>query len=301
MKRSGIGLMLGLSGAVMLLSACSHTPIPVAETYPITTQQRMQAAHHWELLAEHVAGKIAQNMPQPNPAGVGAFDTVFAPAPVEPASTPVADVIDATPTPPGGDMSMSDPVAATENLMSSLDSMMTLSTPPVPSIYVSLPRKGQATTFGRAFHNMLRTQLVKRGIAVSNNPNAVNSNCPSINTCKPMILDYDIQVVQHKDRSAHMTMPGAFSLSAAGIWMVAQIVDTWVDPEWAVVPVALALDANAARQLRFPGQTNTEVVISTSLADGDLVVFGETNIYYVNTGDQDHYERGARTLKVVDR
>lgn len=52
---------LGL--ASLLLSGCFYantSQAPIATTYPYTEQQRMQAAHHWDVLARHEATSILQ-------------------------------------------------------------------------------------------------------------------------------------------------------------------------------------------------------------------------------------------------
>ena len=49
--------------ASLMLSGCFYantSQAPVATTYPYTEQQRMQAAHHWNVLARHEATSILQ-------------------------------------------------------------------------------------------------------------------------------------------------------------------------------------------------------------------------------------------------
>ena len=48
-------------------------------------------------------------------------------------------------------------------------------------------------------------------------------------------------------------------------------------------------------------EPESEVLINTAVTDGDLVVFSRSDMYYINAGDGDHYQRGTKTLKVVDR
>ncbi|MFP8967953.1 hypothetical protein ACKC9G_15340 [Pokkaliibacter sp. CJK22405] len=42
------------------------SPVPQAETYPYTTQQKMQTAHHWDVLASDMANQIAMSLPDRN-------------------------------------------------------------------------------------------------------------------------------------------------------------------------------------------------------------------------------------------
>ena len=54
--------LLGIGST--LLAGCfgTHTSqAPIATTYPISEQQKMQAAHHWDVLAQHQAELLTQN------------------------------------------------------------------------------------------------------------------------------------------------------------------------------------------------------------------------------------------------
>ncbi len=54
---------VGLGLASLMLSGCFYantSQAPIATTYPYTEQQRMQAAHHWDVLARHEATSILQ-------------------------------------------------------------------------------------------------------------------------------------------------------------------------------------------------------------------------------------------------
>ena len=55
--------LLGIGST--LLAGCFgvHTSqAPIATTYPLTEQQKMQAAHHWDVLAQHQAGMLVQKL-----------------------------------------------------------------------------------------------------------------------------------------------------------------------------------------------------------------------------------------------
>ncbi len=51
----------------VFLVACTQTPVPT--TYPYSEQKKMQAAHHWEVLAVDVAEQLAQKLTTVNLAG----------------------------------------------------------------------------------------------------------------------------------------------------------------------------------------------------------------------------------------
>lgn len=55
---------VGLGLASLMLSGCFYantSQVPIATTYPYTEQQRMQAAHHWNVLAQHETTSILQH------------------------------------------------------------------------------------------------------------------------------------------------------------------------------------------------------------------------------------------------
>jgi len=57
MPRSLAALLLG---AVLLLGACARIPQPA--TYPFSDQQKMQAAQHWDVLANNTADQINREL-----------------------------------------------------------------------------------------------------------------------------------------------------------------------------------------------------------------------------------------------
>lgn len=53
--------LVAVTASVALLAGCfqvNTTQAPIATTYPYSEQQRMQAAEHWRVLADHEAGEI---------------------------------------------------------------------------------------------------------------------------------------------------------------------------------------------------------------------------------------------------
>ena len=51
-----IAVTLAALAATATLGACA--PVPMPESYPLSYQKKMQAAHHWDLLAMHVAQRL---------------------------------------------------------------------------------------------------------------------------------------------------------------------------------------------------------------------------------------------------
>lgn len=324
-------LTAAVIAALSFLSGCAYTPVPLEEYHALSNQLDMQAVHHWDVLAEKVATTIYDNLPkQPEPADLNsvfqealpvgtvpgpnaggmepipvALNTqpIAEPAPVviEPIPEPVVievepvvvvndnavvpiEPVSTTPEvveldlPPGTKRiksfahapvvsmpppaivqhpaaAMAPPPVLAANPITSFSVGAEDVAPLPPSLYINPPRGGQESPFMLAFHDLLSSHLVQKGIVVSTRPDTVNTYCSDIATCKPMILDYKVQVVQHKDRN-HYT--------------------------------------------RYT-QSNTEVMIHTKITDGDLIVFSRSDLYYINRGDADHYQRRTKTIRVTDR
>lgn len=87
LMRSSIRLVL-LASAAAVLTACSHSPIPVAENFELTAQKKVRSAGHWELLSRDIVAQtgarlanagVSKNTPLSVvlPANSTAFDRAF--------------------------------------------------------------------------------------------------------------------------------------------------------------------------------------------------------------------------------
>ena len=59
--RAFFASLVGLS----LLAACS--PVPIAGTYPVTVEPRMQSVSHWQVLADQIVEAAAPQLPKDRP------------------------------------------------------------------------------------------------------------------------------------------------------------------------------------------------------------------------------------------
>jgi uncharacterized lipoprotein YajG len=48
--------------ALLVGCATNQSQVPQADTYPYSTQQKMQAAHHWDVLAQDVAARVKNHI-----------------------------------------------------------------------------------------------------------------------------------------------------------------------------------------------------------------------------------------------
>lgn len=219
---------------IILLTSCAYRPIPLATSYPVTTQNKMQAVHHWDVLAADVADRLKTTI-----------DLTFPDATVK------------------------------------------------PPVFIRFTKEYEDVPFGKAFYHLLRTQLVQRGVNVVTNTEYSDT----------LLLDYDMQVVFHKDRRLTYPTPGIFTALGGGVWLMAHGAEHWDPSGLAALPALVAADAYALSERYMPGETNTEVLISTTVTSNDQYIFGYNDIYYINDGDyeqyDDHNNNGIKTFNVV--
>jgi hypothetical protein len=255
MKKKTQALVLTLTALTSV--ACSHQPAP--------EQQLMQAVKHWDALAAVVAERVYNRLNAEH------FGQVAQPLVSSLPSEPVVPVQTFTPQSASGvavgdnytplhlyqgasadfqPVTSAAPLAASPGFSSAATMMRTAAFPP---LYMPEPREND-TLIKKTFHNLLRTHLRRNDLMVVSRADGPYSACYSPNVpCKALTVDYDINVVRHKDR-----------------------------PTW-------------------PNKLDSEVAITVTASDGDFLVFSDSSIFYINTGDSDHYEQRARTFKVVNQ
>lgn len=338
----------------LLAGACSRMPIPAAKNHAYSEQYVMQAAHHWDVLASHVADKMynkmsaemssmqptvvavpqpvqpvpapltMQSVPMPGGMAMQSYNQGYNPAlgsvppqnitplhvyqgasmqtgyPSAPAyNTYAAGGFQPVTASPGGAYPSAAPQVVSPGF-----TMAAAVTPGMPPLYIEEPRVG-ASSFVRSFYHLLRTHLTRKDLKLVNRPEGPYSNCYSANMpCRALEVKYDVEVVNHKDRGGPIRYPGritaALLAGGASAYLLEEASHSG-EKAWAVAPLALLGETLTAKKFYWPDETNTEVVISVSVSDGELVIFNDTSIYYVNTGDQDHYHKNSRVYKVVNQ
>lgn len=221
---------------LLVVLGCTHRPIPLATSYPISAQKKMQAAHHWDVLATNVAKRLKKTL-----------DLTF----------------------------------------------VNTSTP--PPIYIKKERSMIESPFGGTFYRLLTNQLISQGLIVLESQASIGPQgyTEIVDYQDALVIDYDMQVIYHKDRWTTHPQPGIFTALAGGIYWAAHGIDNWEHQGAAVFPVTVAADALALKHTYLPGETNTEVVITTVVTMNNQKIFGDTGIYYINMGDDDHYLYGG--------
>jgi hypothetical protein len=153
------------------------------------------------------------------------------------------------------------------------------------AFYVS--EASEITPFNSAFRNMLITQLHKNGLSVSKVSKSAR------------ILEFNTQVIKHKDRSTVMPIRGSSFAMIGGALAVAKLVSD------ASLPVGFAILAAAdyASSGLFGSYPVTEVIITTSVYDGNLLLKATTDVYYIGKGDTSNYKKAEKikSFQVVSK
>jgi hypothetical protein len=179
---------------LFLLAGCARVPKPTLHEY--SYQRHMQAAHHWNVLANDVADQVANvvvalSPPSPPPPPPGAQITpgaIPAPAQVPPGTVPVTS-----------DFGMK-------------------AAPPLRFLPVYVPNSVRSP-FDHAFHTFLTSALIERGIPVSFSEGA------------PFKVEWEVLPVVHATRR-----DVAFPLGWVPRVLVGAVAGPWVNVEPAFDP-----------------------------------------------------------------
>lgn len=213
-------LAVTILSALIIGCASKNSEYPRATMHPYSKQQKMQAAEHWNVLAENEAKLIVEKLP---------------------------------------------------------DS---------PLIYISCSsnagcgeRTGRITPFSEAYTQLLTTHLVNSGAAVtiSDEPNS-------------LLLEYHVQVITHKDRGGlPVTKPGELTAGATAAYTIYQAAENWSKPGLVAVPIVIGTDLYRYHK-EETSVSNSEVLVTTTIRDGNRILVSDSRVYYFNAGDASHYE-----------
>ncbi|MBC52526.1 MAG: hypothetical protein CMQ34_01690 [Gammaproteobacteria bacterium] len=176
--------------------------------------------------------------------------------------------------------------AAHWNLMAANEaSLITQQMEASPSLFVA-QADDTDSPFEQAYQRLLTAQLLAAGANVSRQPGTAG-----------LRLDYDIMVVNHDNGRSLRPRPGFFS-TAFAIAAIAGNVPNWEDNELAIIPLALGLDI-LSDLWRDARETMSEVIVTTTLHDGDRLLRSDARIYYVRDADLANYQTRGKTFDVV--
>lgn len=185
-------LLLVLVVALFGIAGCANQ-VPVAENFSLSTQKKLRAPHHWDVIAEDIVAQTHQA------------------------------------------------VQTKEQLQGR-------------PLFVQGPN--QSTPFNHAFRNFMITNLVDRGIQVTDQPAGA------------IVVDYATQIVRHRiDRKYSPLLSGV--IVARNIQQhsghSADLGSTWTE--------------------LTDGPTDSELIVTTSIVEDGLYVLRTSDVYYVDGVD----------------
>ena len=153
------------------------------------------------------------------------------------------------------------------------------------NLYVSLP--ANATEFDKAFQQFLITDLVKSGRVVQQFPD------------RALEVSYQTQVVRHNSPRPHF-IPGRFTMITTGLYAAYGLGLAPVGDKLAG-GLAFAAGADYMASEYSGGPTATELILTTTIAQGGRYLVRKTDIYYIEEADTSllQYRAPAPTWKVV--
>ena len=127
------------------------------------------------------------------------------------------------------------------------------------------------SAFSKGFHSFLVSGLVNNGIAVSTKPDGAAK------------VTYEAQVVRHIDGRANHFAPGEIAALAGGVYVAREIGTSGASrsAQYAGGAAVVAAADIGLAYAKLYGPTNTEVIVSTSITDGDRYVMRKTDVYYI--------------------
>ena len=142
-----------------------------------------------------------------------------------------------------------------------------------------------STSFDKAYKELLMAELSQLGARVVLAEDA------------PVIINYKVQVIHHKDRDIARLPLGAYTALGAGIGVL-NLAAHSSQPGWAAIPFIAAAEAFSGNAIE---PTKYDLLVSTRTIQDDLLIRASSNLYYINGGDRDHFEQSGKVIKVTDR
>ncbi|MFH2218072.1 MAG: hypothetical protein ABII68_00220 [Pseudomonadota bacterium] len=199
---------------------------PYPKRHSISSQKKMQSAHHWDVLATDVAEQIKQTLE---------------PQTLEPQT--------------------SEPQTIEPQTIENYDINK------YKPIYV---KESNETPFGKTFRDLLITRMVEKGIKVT------KENGPDV-----LLEENNVRVVHHiskRDTVSLYSKNSVFNVLSGEIIVLRG------------GKMAVSGKSELSSKNTTSGLFHTEVVINSSLLDGDSYLMRKSDIYYINDPDFWHYE-----------
>lgn len=154
-------------------------------------------------------------------------------------------------------------------------------------LHVALPPNPSAFDVG--FRDFLITKLVQSGAAVQQMPG------------QALDVTYHAQVVRHNSERPHF-IPGQFTMLTAGLMAAYGLRHEHLDAQL-LGTLGLAVAADYGASINSGGPTNTEMILTTTVARGGQYIARKTDVYYLENADTPLFMRPSKSvnMKVVSQ
>ncbi len=269
-------LRLALAVPLLALGLAGCAERPPAAAFLAMPQKRIASAAHWQVIAADVASAVSAHLMAEagqNQPGMAAVTPAVGPtvtpaaglAPVPTVAQPKSFFERRVATPRGG-LPRAEPAAAGA-------ASAAVEPPPVPrpAVMVYMMRN-EDTPFADGFIQALTTAFVQLGHAVS------MDSRPDV-----VAVGIDVSLLRHEPGRANRTFPGPLTALGAGVAVANLLKEPF---PWGVTALGLGLDAARATV----SETDTELLLSVSLAKDGFYTFRSSAVYYVADAEAWHYQ-----------
>ena len=158
---------------------------------------------------------------------------------------------------------------------------------PGTPLHVALPPNPSAFDVG--FRDFLITKLVQSGATVQQMPG------------QTLDVTYHAQVVRHNSERPHF-IPGQFTMITAGLMAAYGLRHEHLDAQM-LGALGLAVAADYGASVNSGGPTNTEMILTTTVASGGQYLARKTDVYYLENADTPLFMRPSKSvnMKVVSQ
>ena len=158
---------------------------------------------------------------------------------------------------------------------------------PGTPLHVALPPNPSAFDVG--FRDFLITKLVQSGATVQQMPG------------QTLDVTYHAQVVRHNSERPHF-IPGQFTMITAGLMAAYGLRHEHLDAQM-LGALGLAVAADYGASVNSGGPTNTEMILTTTVARGGQYLARKTDVYSLENADTPLFMRPSKSvnMKVVSQ
>jgi hypothetical protein len=152
------------------------------------------------------------------------------------------------------------------------------------SIY--LQRPNGANAFNVSFHDFLINHMVGSGASVNVCKPTQSTGTGFEMDGKPVDVTYEARVIQHNGIGGYR--PGEWLALGTGVAALYNASSNWSHSEIWGAGIGLGVLAEVARN-SWPSSTNTELVVTTTIAENNRYIFRRSDIYYIADADAGLY------------